>query len=432
MKHNHIDLVPATFVEIDNNTHDPSLAQELIRKRSKCKCRDYKPGESCNYCVWTIRHQRDLQFVRKELATGLLATCKQIFNEAQHIFWHENTFRFSNDLRWNGVRRFLSTIGSRACSQLRSLEVFAPINRISLINYQEWPLNYNGAVGNFPKMHMHKFGKDTRSIEYWNYDEDSENVEAVFQLLNKAQTGLNLRFIVPIGQYIEPMEYNFPFYPGINPPFAPYRAPVELPDTHLNEHVLQAKLRWHNGITLVMEAGAQCRDGLEFFERCAFNGISVVCYPGSLYRAKRETDELTEVTETRWWTDPNTDLQQYMGLSDLFMEQDEFSVPGRGGRATKRSGQKNVLRRLKGFGGCRFVERLGFDCTVCGKTGIYTKYPGIWGALQNCGHCSSYSYQWEERKVIEVKRMLRAIRKGNADGSMVLMRNRFQPQSLST
>ena len=429
VKPNQIDLFPANFVEIDNNTQEPSLAQELIRKRRKCRCCDQKPDDSCNYCVWTVRYQMDLQFVRKELATGLLATCKQIFHEAQHIFWHGNTFRFSNDLRWNGVRRFLSTIGPRACSQLQSLELFAPIDGINTIDYLEWPLNYNGVVGNFPKLHMHKFGKDPRGPEYRNYDDDNENIEAVFHLLDQPQTCLSLRFIVPTGQHIKLMQYNIPFHPGISLPFAPYRAPIELPDTCFKEHVLKAKIHWKNSMTLVMEAGAQCRDGIEFFERCAFNGISVVCYPGSSYRANRDSDELTDVTEIRTWTDPNTDLKQYLGISDLLAEHREFSVPGCGGRATKGSGQRSLMRRLKGFGGCRFVERSGFDCTICGKTGIYTNNPGVWGLLRHCGHCFSYSYEWEERKVIEVKRMLRAIRKGQVDGSMVLMRNRFQPPS---
>jgi hypothetical protein len=61
-----------------------------------------------------FRIQEDLDFVRKEMATGLLVTCKQIFYETSTIFWSKNTFRFSGDIYWFGARRFLGQIGPRA------------------------------------------------------------------------------------------------------------------------------------------------------------------------------------------------------------------------------------------------------------------------------------------------------------------------------
>ena len=430
VKPHHIDLVPAVFVELNNDTLDPVLAKELARRRTKCKCCDKRPGNFCT-CVWKVRHQVDLQFVRKELATGLLATCRQIFNEAQHIYWSMNTFRFSDDCHWNGVRRFLTTIGSRACSQLRSLEVFAPLEDIHPIEYYI-PPNPRGVWGNFPKMHMHKFGKIPMNPDYWNQAESSDNIGLVLQLLDHALANLNLRFIVPKGQYIDVMQYAAPVWPRVSLLRAPYRTALDLSDLPFYENVLNIIPRWHNVMLLVLEAGSECRAGVEFLETCAFNGIGVVCCSGSSYRANPNIKDLTEIIESRRWMDPNADLDQLIGLSDLFVEQDRFSsVPGRGGKATKGTGQKTVLRRLKGFGGCRFTERWGFDCTVCGKTGIYITDQAS-REWQYCSHCSSSSNNWEKRRVVEMKRMFRAIRKGYVDSSMVLVRNRFPPLSLST
>ena len=53
-----------------------------------------------------FRHQQDLQYVRQNLAVGLLRTCLQVRREAMGIFWSENRFRFSLDLDWLVLRRF--------------------------------------------------------------------------------------------------------------------------------------------------------------------------------------------------------------------------------------------------------------------------------------------------------------------------------------
>jgi len=431
VKPHHIDLVPADYLELDDSAQDPLLEQKLIRKRAKCTSCHKRPGDACAcVCVWTLRYQRDLQFVRKELATGLLATCKQIFNEAQYIYWHENTFRFTDDCLWYGVRRFLATIGSRARSQLRSLEIRAPIFGINPIDYRSAPTYHRRILGNFPKLHMQKFSH-AKDPGYWNYEDDSENIEAVFRLLNEARVELDLRFIVPTGQYIDVMRYDIPFTSRTNRQWQSYHDLIEPPDVHLNEQVLKARPLWNNGMTLILEAGAQCRDGLQLFERCAYRGVNVVCYPGSYYRATPNIDEITEITEIRWWTDPNADLEKYSWVSDLFIEQDDFSVPGRGGRATKGTGQKNVMRHLKGFGGCRFVERFGFEC-VCGRIGIYSGPPEKRIGLHHCDFCGTPSYEWQGRKVVDVKSMSRAVRNGQVDKSMVLTRKRFQLPTSST
>lgn len=73
-----------------------------------------------------VRGQHNLNYVCKEMAIGMLATCKQINGEATMLFWRENTFRFSSDFDWRGLRRFLISIGPEARSRIRSLEVSPP------------------------------------------------------------------------------------------------------------------------------------------------------------------------------------------------------------------------------------------------------------------------------------------------------------------
>jgi hypothetical protein len=111
-----IDLWPNKFIE--DNTADPTLLNRLFIS---------KHTEDRSSVEWvTVRDQHDLQYVRKNMATGILATCKQVRMEATMLFWGENSFRFSGDFDWTGLRRFLTTIGPEARSRIRSLEVAPP------------------------------------------------------------------------------------------------------------------------------------------------------------------------------------------------------------------------------------------------------------------------------------------------------------------
>ena len=67
-----------------------------------------------------------LLYVRKELAVGILATCRQVHDEAAGLFWSGNHFSFSGYLGWYGLLRFLSTIGEDAKAHMRCLSVEAP------------------------------------------------------------------------------------------------------------------------------------------------------------------------------------------------------------------------------------------------------------------------------------------------------------------
>jgi hypothetical protein len=123
----------------------------------------YEEGTSTEV---VFRLQEDLRFVRKEMAAGLLATCRQISHEASTIFWSKNTFRFSGDIYWFGARRFLRQIGPGALSQLKSLELFAPLVDMGCLDTTQLDNRvYSNAIyaKNKPKLHMVK-----APTEPWN------------------------------------------------------------------------------------------------------------------------------------------------------------------------------------------------------------------------------------------------------------------------
>ena len=99
-----------------------------------------------------FRFRDDIQFVRQEIATGLLTTCKQVYHKAANIFWSKNFLTFSGDIEWLGARRFLGQIGPTALSQPRSLEVFAHLQTpIALILVRSTTtIGFSGA--NFMRM----------------------------------------------------------------------------------------------------------------------------------------------------------------------------------------------------------------------------------------------------------------------------------------
>ncbi len=106
------------------------------------------------------RAQGDLEFVRKELAVGLLRTCRQIFLETVKIFYGDNTFYFTggdSEHAWMMAYRFLLTIGPTyngpgARQYVNRIGVHLPSER-------EPPLarnKLNLLSKNWPKMHMAK------------------------------------------------------------------------------------------------------------------------------------------------------------------------------------------------------------------------------------------------------------------------------------
>lgn len=72
-------------------------------------------------------HHRDLRYVQRKLATGLLRTCRQVRSEAAPFFWGGNGFDFSGVGGWHGLLRFLLTIGEDAREHVTQLWVEAPL-----------------------------------------------------------------------------------------------------------------------------------------------------------------------------------------------------------------------------------------------------------------------------------------------------------------
>lgn len=136
--------------------------------------------------TFKIRRQDSLLFIRKELATGLLGTCKQIYNEASGYFWGKNHWRFSGRSGWQGLLRFFKTIGPKARSRIQKLDVHAPI-------YMRWENRgvgfLDGRSKNHPKMHMAKISAEGHL--------DYESIMSVCGYIEQDRTMLELNFVVP-------------------------------------------------------------------------------------------------------------------------------------------------------------------------------------------------------------------------------------------
>jgi len=122
------------------------------------------------------------------MATGLLGTCTQVFNEASGLFWSENRFRFSGRSGWQGLLRFFLTIGPAARARIRKLDVHAPI-------YMRWPekdtdkKDMNGRSKNFPKLHMAKIPEEGHL--------DRRAVQRVCMLLAQDRGLEEINFVIP-------------------------------------------------------------------------------------------------------------------------------------------------------------------------------------------------------------------------------------------
>lgn len=334
-----IDLWPHKYVEQPES--DPVLMARIKKSEEEYNIRN---------CIndWRVRQeprwkpkfrlQEDLQYARKEMATGLLATCKQISREATPIFWCQNTFRFSSDADWLGVRRFLETIGPEAICRLRKLEIFVPILCNPLLLESGTPPTIDWETireaKNVPKLHMAKAGLGVKG----QLDAD-QNMEIVTSLLAKAMATLELYLVLPRG-------------------FALNFAQGELvPNIYFPEQ-LQTK-RPFTKVTVVVEAGAvvYTRDSPESHHEIASNGANFVLMPGSFWKDREETsDEEGLVSELKVWKSVVEELELLDGIQELMHEISPApSVPGRGGKANKSPGAKKVERILKGFGESRLL-----------------------------------------------------------------------------
>jgi hypothetical protein len=166
-------------------------------------------------------------------------------------------------------------------------------------------------------------------------------------------------------------------------------------------------------ITLVLEAGAQLKS-LEMPEQFTIRGIDFLCQPGCISNYD-STQPAIEMLEGKIWTVPyDAELQHLDGVTVLFEvaqrcfeEAQKCSVPGLGGRATKTPGLRSTARVLKGFGGCRFIDK----SSKCPHTGrwdsVNRNWETCWFFLNRPGN------SWcAEHKELVIKKKGRAARNG--------------------
>lgn len=287
-----------------------------------------------------FRHQRDLEFVRRHLAVALLTTCRQIRDEAFAIFWTENQFRFSADFEWVGIKRFLLTIGPAARALLRTLEVAPPDHACTpaLGRATAW-----SHLKNHPKLHMAKLFGHSTSNPLW---QTPGNFAWVSNMIQEDRTLSTLKFILPSGRSLfqnhhsRPVEFDERFDP----------------------------LRFLN-LSLVVEKGA-ILTGPHDIEHCTSQGLAVVAMQGALIAPQfplswadppRFQPEVIE--EMQSWSSPlarDEDADEWLlDVCRLFDE--SFCNHAARTRTQEKRGYKPIMRPLKGFGGCRFVDRSYWD-----------------------------------------------------------------------
>lgn len=298
-----------------------------------------------------VRHQESLEYVRMEMATGLLGTCRQVFSEAAMYFWGDNHFRFTGRSGWQGLLRFFLTIGPEARSRIRRVDVHAPV-------YMRWPVkdsdgkDLNGRSKNFPKMHMAKIPGEGHL--------DREATQRLCVILAQDRAIEEINFIIPDD-----------FRNGDEDGFGGYD---EDHDMELDSAIRLLKLESLDWIkmTVVVEKGGYLAvdDGPR---QIMDKGWNLICEPGSFLWEKGNEDkegnvdyEKHEITHTRSWSAPSRDLDYLIGVREMFQEVEEDSVHANGGKhmGTKKT---KTERRLKGFDDCKFI---GSDGVLLQLSGV--------------------------------------------------------------
>ncbi len=325
-----IDLSPTNYM-----TTPEEFAQDLeTQRRYEAYERDDKQHNNPRYEI-IFRIQSDLLYVRKHLATGLLGTCTQVYNEAANYFWGSNIWRFSGDEDWVELYRFLITIGAAARSRIQRLDVKATYATPAMS-----PLDrYHWQLKNHPKLHMARLWEHD-SYRYW-----PECTELVYELLMQEKSLRELNFLVPCGYKV--------------------RASLENED--------MAPLGFLPKMRMVVEAG-----GLLYGRpRVFISGWDIRGMPGSDLE-----DTMDDVS--RFWTKTSSKEQFWMsnldclaGVRQLF-ESEEISIHANAGRAhIPRKGQK-VRRTLQAFGPCVIVvEDVDCPCWRCHRRWRPTSHGAI-------------------------------------------------------
>lgn len=320
-----VDLSPTKYMTTPEEFANDSETQrryEAYKHNDKESYAELVPYNSESEIIFRI--QSDLLHVRKHLATGLLGTCTQVYNEAANYFWGSNIWRFSGDEDWVGLYRFLLTIGPAARSRIHRLDVVATYATPAvqpLANYNNWQTK------NHPKLHMAKLWFHS-CRRYW-----PDCTDFVYELLVQEKSLRELNLLVP-------WDYKF-----------------KAPDG--NENV--APLGFLPKVKLVVEAG-----GLLYGRnRIAIAGWDLLGLPGSLLGDTIDDGLQFWAKTTRKEQIWNSNLDYLTGVSQLF-ESEEISIHANGGRAHIPRKCQKVKRTLQAFGPCVIVlEDVDCACWRC-------------------------------------------------------------------
>ena len=310
-----------------------------------------------DWARYHVRDQYDLRYVREQLAVGLLGTCRQARMEASRIFWSENQFCFSSDFEWEGLRRWLTTIGPEARSFISKIEV-APPHIICLVNKVDDVSSFyeKPRWKNHPKLRMAKVyssRSNTRPGRYALESSTNDNFQFVSHMVHEERTLQKLRLMVPDGWKIARVH--------------------EVLDTDFD------RLKWLD-MSIVVASAAQIsyEYAKEFFSDMR---LPVTLMPGCLIAPQHKRPPgwgmvvqtpLECIAETTRWLPPAEESDDiFTDLYIIFDEDDDEDAA----RPALRAGKVDprLRRRLKAFGGCRFVRRNGSYCNDCNQVIHWTQ-----------------------------------------------------------
>ena len=322
-----IDLCPLRYAQRRHDIdRDASMHQRYYKyMTSNCPPRDGSSWHLNRSVKVAFRIQNSLRDVRTGLVVQILAVCCQIYNEAAPYFWTRNTWRFSYDLDWEYVLRFLLTIGPNARSMLQEIEIIVPhtIPRPTADNLpQILPREKNWRVKNHPKLHMVKC-----SYKY------GECYNAVWNIWMQERSLQRLKLVVP-----RQWKIGYAY------------------DSWISDEV---SMHFLAKTQVILERGSLLMNRGEMLQL----GWDVIAKQGST--TAEEWDH--SVTKHEEEVIYRSVLDYLTGVPQLF-QIEEDSIHANGGRAKPLRNKRRVCRQLHAFGPCMVVvERVPCRCPCCQK-----------------------------------------------------------------
>lgn len=324
-----IDLCPATYIssqaEVDNFY---SLGIRNQSSQSTYKSRIDRPSPNLDHRHPRIafRLQESLAYVRRYLSPHLLQTCRQVYSEAAYYWWGYNTWRFTDDVGWVVLWRFLLSVGANALSHIQRLEVLAPLvmnDGYALTKAAAWHIK------NEPKLHMAKT---------WRGGVKRSCVDLVHYFWKRERALQTLTLLVPKTHCFLPLKHNKAWsddalYMGFLPK-----------------------------VKVVVEAGGVLHDVQSILDQ----GWDLVAMPGSRIgepEAVGTKSRITRIEAEQVW---ESDIDLHLAGLSLLFEERETSTNSQGRRANRGLKGKKMERLLSGFGPCMILaEDIRCQCWWC-------------------------------------------------------------------